>query len=31
VLVYTSGEKQDVFYFERPGEKDILADVCLAT
>jgi hypothetical protein len=29
-LMLATGEKRDVFYFIQPGEKDVLADVCLA-
>jgi hypothetical protein len=30
-LMLSAGEKRDVFYFEAPGEKNVLADVCLAS
>jgi hypothetical protein len=29
-LMLASAEKRDVFYFEQPGEKNVLADVCFA-
>jgi hypothetical protein len=29
-LMEVAGSKCEVFYFEQPGEKDVLADVCLA-
>jgi hypothetical protein len=30
-LLLSAGEKRDVFYFEDPGEKNVRADVCLAS
>ena len=29
-LMYAAAEKRSVFYFEQPGEKDFLVDVCFA-
>src|SRR5262249_19215155 len=30
-LMLSAGEKRDVFYFKAPSDKNILADVCLAS